>query len=135
MIQANENITIHARRFRNRIQGFLNAEIRQIITKSDWDALPDSNPIFWAQWIQRFMKWMNLVEKQSYHVCNITSQTFLLSTVCGEKATVYPKSEQGNSEKWTSDMFRIPRSSGEFEINSPAHFLDPIMLFLENSSS
>ena len=62
----------------------------------------------------------------------MTSQTFLLSTVCGKKVAVYPKCEQGNSEKWTADMFRIPRSSGEFEINSPAHFLDPETLFFGN---
>ena len=54
---------------------------------------------------------MNPVEKHSYHAYNMTSQTFLLSTACGKR------------------LLFIPRSRGEFEINSPAHFLDPKMLF------
>ena len=81
------------------------------------------------------MKWMNLVEKHSYHAYNMTSQTFLQYTACAVKVTVYPKSEQGNLEKWTADMFKIPRSSGEFEINSPAPFLDQEILFLNIFSS
>ena len=49
--------------------------------------------------MQGFMKWMNHVEEHSYHAYNMTSQTFLLSTVSKKKVAVYPKSEQGNSEK------------------------------------
>ena len=138
MIQASKNITIHARRWSDLSEiakVFLNAEIRQIITKSDWGCFARFKPNILSPMNAAIHEMNESLEKHFQHAYNMTSQTFLLSTVYKKRLLFIRKVNRGIQKSEHRICFEFPARAGNLKLIPRLIFWTPKCFFWKFSQA